>query len=337
MKKNQNKLKPLVAFFLIVQLFSLGIAHSFNFETGVYSGNATDNRSISIVGSWTPSIVMVKCNAAVLPVISLSSMGADLTDTWGTTAVPTANRIQAMSAGAFEIGSSTTVNTSGTNNCYYAAWGTDSNNDLSVGTYVGDGNDNRNITTSPAFQPESVLIFHNYDDVTVFRTSAFASGVSAPIAYSSASTTNVIQAFNADGFQVGTNNSVNAPGGTYNYYYMTLKAVAGYTAAGSYTATGSPTDGLEINIGFQPDFVMIKKDNASNNGVFRFSSMSGDFSCDGYNASTCTTDQIQSFTANGFTIGLSGTVQTASEKYWYYAIKSPVYSSQSKRRTIIIQ
>lgn len=316
-----RKIALALAFLLFAQP-----ALAFNFEVGVYSGNGTDNTDINLSGSFAIDALLIKCNGATNAVMKTSSRAGDGADNLGGGGGFVTNLIQSLGTGTFQVGSSAQTNASGTDNCFYVAWGSDANNDLAVGTYVGDGLDNRDITISPAFQPGLVVITGEHDDSNAMRLSAMTGDASLFFSFTGTGS-NLIQAMNANGFQVGTSVRVNdGTGGTVDYYPLAVKDVTGYAASGTYTATGSPTDGLEITVGFQPDLVLVKADTNVGGAIFRTSAMTGDFACQ-IPASACAANQIQSFTTTGFTIGTSVTVQSASVKYWWYAIKTPVYAA----------
>jgi len=315
--------------------------HAFRFEVGVYSGNGADGRDISTSASFAISAMIIKCNGATHATMKTSSMAADAADDLGGGGGITTNKIQSFGTGTFQVGSSSTTNVSGTDNCFYVAWGADANNDLAVGTYVGDGNDLRDIVISPAFQPGAVILASESDNANVWRVSAMSGEGDFSLRFAaSPAAANLIQAFNADGLEIGTDFIVNyATGGTVDYYPLAVKDVTNYTASGTYTAGGSPSDGLAITVGFQPDLVIVKSDTNAGVGVVRTSAMTGDFACPMTNVA-CNTNFIQSFTATGFTIGTSASVQSAGVKYWWYAIKTPVYAGgggSTRRAPIIIQ
>lgn len=325
-----------LAIIFILALLLAQPAGAFNFEVGVYSGDGTDNRNISTSASFAIDSLLIKCNAAEHTYMRTSSIAGDLSDAIGAGGGLGANRIQSLGTGTFQIGSSTGVNTSGTNNCFYVAWGADANNDLAIGTYVGDGLDDRDIVISPAFSPGFVIILGEQDDGSRWRLSAMTGDAAIPFSLNGVLPNN-IQAFNANGFQIGTSTTVNdGTGGTVDYYPLSLKNINGYAASGTYTATGSPTDGLEIAVGFQPDLVIVKSDTNAGVGIFRTSAMVGDFSCPITNVA-CGANFIESITATGFTIGTSNSVQAASVKYWWYAIKTPVYISKRTVSPVIFQ
>jgi len=324
---------------ILAALLSLLLAtpvHAFRFEVGMFSGNGADNRNISTVASFAISAMLIKCNGATYAPMKTSSIAGDGADDLGGGGGIATNKIQSLGTGTFQVGSSSTTNVSGTDNCFYVAWGADANNDLAVGTYVGDGTNDRNIVISPAFQPGAVIILGEMDDSNVWRLSAMAGDASLDFALGGAGT-NEIQAFNANGFQIGTDIQVNdGTGGTVDYYPLSVKDVANYATSGTYTATGSPSDGLEITVGFQPDMVIVKSDTADGVAIIRTSAMTGDFACPITNVA-CGANFIQSFTATGFTIGTSASVQSASVKYWWWAIRTPVYSTARPISPIMFQ
>ena len=304
----------------------------------MYSGSGADDRNISTVASFAISALMIKCDGATHATMKTSSIAGDGADDLGGGGGITTNKIQSIGTGTFQVGTSTTTNVSGTDNCFYVAWGADANNDLAVGTYVGDGIDTRDIVISPAFQPGAVIILSESDNANTWRVSAMSGEGDSSLRFAASPTAaNLIQALNADGFEIGTDVIVNdATGGTVDYYPLSVKDVTNYTASGTYTAGGSPSDGLEITVGFQPDLVIVKSDTNAGVGIFRTSAMTGDFACPITNVA-CNTNFIQSFTATGFTIGTSASVQSAGVKYWWYAIKTPVYSTARPVSPIMFQ
>jgi len=90
-------------------------------------------------------------------------------------------------------------------------------------------------------------------------------------------------------------------------------------ASGSFTGDGS--DNRSIDAGFQPDLVIVK---ASTNqiGWARTSSMTGDSSKPLAGATALGADRIQSFTANGFTVGTNAAVNGAGTTYSWQAFKA---------------
>jgi hypothetical protein len=90
-------------------------------------------------------------------------------------------------------------------------------------------------------------------------------------------------------------------------------------ATGTYT--GDASDDRAITVGFQPDFVIVK-DEAAREGVVRTSTMSGDASKPMGTLTALQADNIQSFTATGFTIGTNTRVNQMTRVYHWAAFKA---------------
>jgi len=181
-------------------------------SVGSYVGDATDNRSITGVG-FEPAWVV--------------TMG-DGDDSWirpasvtGDTSYPMdglsqfANRIQALEADGFQIGSNANVNELGTT-FHYVAWKASAN--VKQSTYVGDGTDNRSIA-GVGFQPLTVWVKRDSNNQATWRP-ASVSGDLSLFWSGTAANPNRIQLLEPDGFQVGSNEQVNT---TDTYHYIALK------------------------------------------------------------------------------------------------------------------
>jgi hypothetical protein len=121
---------------------------------------------------------------------------------------PEFDSIIALLANGFSVGS-TYVNSSGVT-YYYVAWNQVAGK-TSVGSYVGNGVDNRSIS-GVGFQPRFVIVQSANDGYDPFQRSVSMVG-DASVSFRNALTTNRIQALEADGFQVGTYTAVNkSPG-----------------------------------------------------------------------------------------------------------------------------
>src|SRR5205809_152727 len=83
------------------------------------------------------------------------------------------------------------------------------------GSYTGNGVDNRSIT-GVGFTPDYVVVMAEGSKRAVQRSSAMTGDTSFQFD-ASGPTVNLIQAFNADGFQVGSDARVNTSGSAYHY------------------------------------------------------------------------------------------------------------------------
>ena len=90
--------------------------------------------------------------------------------------------------------------------------------ELAVGSYTGNGVDNRTIdisdtSNSSDFQPAFVIVMSAAGNLTVHRSSAMPGDMSLEFNFSDP-LSDPIQALQSNGFQVGTNQHVNANGTT---------------------------------------------------------------------------------------------------------------------------
>lgn len=290
-------------------------------RTGSYTGNSTDNRDISFSGTaFTPKWVVIKGSDAtgsasgqvavyVSGTGTISSYSADNSTT-------NSNMIQTVGSGTFQVGTDTSVNASGTTYNYFVMGGDDA--DIKVGTYTGNTSDNRSIT-GVGFQPTFVWTkgtansnpccrFKNNSGDSSFKTGMF--GTTA---------INAIQAFETDGFQVGTSVEVNS--NTATHYYVAIRDVSGQFYGSSYAGNGSDNRGI-TGIGFQPTVVFMTHDEATaRNGVFRTASHVGDLTSIINNQTADIANVIQSLDADGFTVGTDTDANNSSYTYYYFAAK----------------
>ena len=275
---------------------------------GSYVGNGSDNRQITGVG-FQPDVVIIKASTARAGVIRTSTMSGDAAKVLGTATALQSNYIQSLDADGFTVGSTQQVNTSGTT-YYWVAMKAGS--DLRVGSYVGNGGDNRSIT-GVGFQPVWVMTMGDGDD-SVFRPDILA-GDNSYLITGTGKVANRIQAFQADGFQVGSNADVNESGTTFHYIAW---AASPQVSTGSYTGNGADNRSI-TGIGFQPLMAWVKR-NASQVGVWRPLSAAGDRTLY-WGATASTTDRIQALQADGFQVGTNAQVNTNGSTYYYLALQ----------------
>ena len=118
-----------------------------------------------------------------------------------------------------------------------------------------------------------------------------------------------VQAFQADGFQVGTSADVNASGAT--YHYIAWGASAGLTGGGSYTGDGADNRNLTVT-SFRPDLLFLARASAA--PAFRTRSMSGDLTFPA-DAQAGIANSIQSTRPQGFQVGNDATANEAGRLY----------------------
>jgi hypothetical protein len=232
-------------------------------KSGSYAGNGADDRAIFV--GFQPDVVFIKRDAACgacgnpedfIGVVRTSTMIGDATKSLDnlTGLALFASGVKSLTATGFSLGTSARVNAAAETYhwvAFQAAPGA-----LKVGTYTGTGPDNRSVT-GVGFQPEFVITLPAaggaFTGFPWFRSSTMppdraydcdANGVA-----------NKIQIMEADGFQVGSEQNLNAA----DYHYVAWNAVPGAVAVGSYAGTGvDPTD-YDV-VGFRPEWLLIKQD-----------------------------------------------------------------------------
>ena len=279
--------------------------------SGTYTGNATDNRAITV--GFQPDFVMVKDTAATEGAARSSSMAGDLSKPMGSLTAFTADHIQSLDATGFTIGTNNRVNRNG-RTYHWVAFKANSQA-MQVGTYNGNGT-----TQSIAglgFQPELVILMGN----NAQRAAARYSGAARTYGFdASTGVTTGVTAFGADGFTVGAAAEANANGVA--YHYVAFNDFANSISVGSYT--GNNTDDRAIATpNFQPEFVMVRADDTATGRAANWhpSSLAGDSSLL-LTATAAGTNRIQAFQATGFQLGTSTDVNANTVSYRYVAVRS---------------
>jgi hypothetical protein len=218
---------------------------------GLYTGNGSAGRNITDVG-FSPDFVIVvgtSSEAVYRNSAATASFNFDATrdTTW----------ISALGTDGFTVGNNSRVNANG-EQYGFIAWN-EIAGQFDVGTYSGDGADDRNVT-GVGFMPEYLFLQR---DTTGFNAlhhpaSIGASTDSTLFFDGRGAFANYIQALQADGFQVGSQSNVNTNGATYAYAAWkkpTLTAIRMGSATAARTKRGVTVTwktGYEVdNLGFE--------------------------------------------------------------------------------------
>src|SRR3990167_6850113 len=193
---------------------------------------------------------------------------------------------------------------------------------IKVGTYTGDGNDDRTIT-GVGFQPDFILVKGGANSA-VFRVKQMVGDTSGYWGVNTANLANAIQGLTSDGFVVGTNAVVNANATV--YYYVAMKGYDSqkYFKTGRYAGTGG--DDREYRggeIDFTPEVVIISGDTAQHK-AFKSDDMAGETTSHISARASVATDYIQSLIASGFELGTSALVNGSGIFYHFLAFKDYV-------------
>lgn len=288
---------------------------------GQYTGNGVDDRSITGVG-FQPDLVIIKREDAEANLSGVvwrsSAMVGDLSMSWVFSGI--ADLVQTLEADGFQIGTNNQVNAS-TKVYNWIAFKDNGAGDFKVGTYTGNGVDDRSIT-GVGFQPEMVWV-GSAGAQTVFRHGSDAGDTSHYARSLNPDAADLIQAFQADGFQVGTLSNVNDNLAV--YYYVAMKASAGVFQQGTYTGNGADNRSI-TGVGFEPVLVFVKNDTTARDSLLVLANTTvGETHY--FDATADSTDRIQALEADGFQIGTNAEVNTDTETYLWMAWNTAIGSA----------
>jgi hypothetical protein len=279
--------------------------------TGSYAGNGLDNVAIGGVG-FMPDLVLVKCECNRSGVARTRTMTGDAAKVFTSTGALAPNLVQSLDLDGFTVGADASVNRAG-DTYHWAAMREGA--ELKLGTYLGNGADNRSVA-GVGFQPCWVATFGDGAD-SIFRPSTLTGDASFAITGGGA-LTNRIQQLEAGGFQVGSNPDVNQAGVTYHYAAWGASANAGQA---SYAGNGADNRSIG-GLGFQPRLVWIKaEDNSS--ATWRTASLSGDLSL-AFDVTVASSNRIQLLEPDGFQVGSNAQVNRSGRSYHYLALRDGV-------------
>jgi uncharacterized repeat protein (TIGR01451 family) len=284
---------------------------AFRVVSGSYIGSGVGGQVITGVG-FEPDIVLIKGDNGETPVIRTSTMTGDNSKPIGVDSGVLPNQIRSLDADGFTVGGSNRVNQTGVSFYWTAFRG--ARPELVVGSYEGDGTDDRSIDVG--FEPEYVIVMNETAQDAVQR---FADQLGdASLLFSSAGPlSDRIQAFEPVGFQVGQHASTNANGDT--LHYIASKAIPNRSEGGVYLGDGTDDRDIDGN-SFNPNFVLIQRNELGSAGVFRTIAVAGDTSLP-MAPEPLFIDRIQSILPDGFQIGTSPEVNDSASTYFWSAFK----------------
>ena len=293
--------------------------------TGSYTGNGVSDRLIEIGGQPAVAVV-IREDGGTNPrqIWKTSAMAGTLSMRWVDSIAASTEWVKSLTGQGFTVGNAAGVNENLVPYFYWALAADPSY--LEIGTYTGDGNDNRNITT--VFQPDIVFCQATSDGLNLrhlFIWQASVGGDDA-IAWETAADpeTNRIQGVGPSSFQVGTGLNAN----TVVYYWVALRRKDGIVADGTYTGNGLDNrnipithtdagieDGLPLYL-FSPAIVQIKNNTSARQACYRMvqhtdATLFGD---------SAIADQIQALNTYQFQVGTLNTVNGNTVLYRWWAI-----------------
>jgi hypothetical protein len=295
--------------------------------SGSYTGNGADNRNITGVG-FQPDAVIVKSSTAQEAVMRTSTMTGDATKQLAGANGLQTNRIQALQANGFQVGTDAEVNQGGGGAPTYGWIAFKSfPGDMALGTYVG--NNTSQSITGLGLSPDYVIILgattqpgvHRIAEMA--RTYPFDSAGGGAVVGTGA--TNAITSLDANGFSLGANDAVNDnPAGpaTTTYHYLAFNEDVDEVNTGSYTGNGAASRNI-TGVGFQPNYVIVRASNTSGtarDGVHKATAFTDPFSTF-FSATAPTNTGITALQADGFQVGNNANVNNNTTPYAYVAFK----------------
>jgi hypothetical protein len=313
-----------------------------SFDTSLYTGNG-GTQSIAGLG-FSPNLVWLKERGqaanhrwldtlrGATNAISSSLTAAQFTDSTGLTSfnidgfnlganVDYNNNGGTFVAWNWKANPIPTINTDGTIQSVVSA---NDASGFSIVSYTGTGS-NATVGHGLSSAPEFIFV-KNRSDVQLWVTGSSIlndanaySDLNSDKWYQSGSPWNSTQPTSSV-FSVGTYNGTNGSGDSMIAYCF--KSISGFSKIGSYTGTGST--GNSINVGFQPDWIMIKRTDFSGSWNI-IDSLRGDdnyLSANLSNAEASMTPSSFHLTSTGFTLDNSFSEWNASGgTYIYMAFK----------------
>ena len=168
---------------------------------GTYTGNGAGSQSIVSPDAFGRRISCLSSPAAPTSPCTKCAPGQPRTRSRSKASCPPTTSPR-LAANGFTVGNDVRVNRSGTT-YHYVAWNEIAGK-VDVGTYTGNGADNRNIT-GVGFQPDFVMVQTNGGLPTVAHSTAMGPSTDTSHFFNAtANQANRIQLLQPDGFQVGS-------------------------------------------------------------------------------------------------------------------------------------
>lgn len=186
---------------------------------GNYAGTGVDDSNLISGLAFQPKLLFVKRRNLTTSSVAFRFQSIAGDPSYQVSAfAATANQIQALNSDGAQMGNNASVNVSPATYDWIAFNPPDTHAYFSA--YTGSGADNYNALSGLTWQPELVFIKGNTNQLPVIRGTVHTGDTSTILQDSTANAANVVQAFNSDGFQVGTSNTVNSAATRYDYFVM---------------------------------------------------------------------------------------------------------------------
>lgn len=292
---------------------------------GIYIGNGSAGHAIATDND--PDFVIVKArdvSAIGAAVAKTATMGTDFAKDLDSNSTALESGLITLTGTGFTTGTDVRVNSNGVVYHYLAIQAVGSDTEFEVGSYAGNGSDNRNISLATITgTPGIVMIFGDFAAGAFWRSNVHSGDLSQWFSSIAAATTNGIQSFGAGTFQVGTRDQVNHGAGTPTYHYVAIMEVASKMEVVSYTGNGADNRSI-TGAGFRPNWAMVQaRDSNARGMVLRGPAHVGDQTS--FISSTGDiTDHIQDFESDGIQIGTNARVNQNGELFTALFFEAPI-------------
>ncbi|KKN61721.1 hypothetical protein LCGC14_0519370, partial [marine sediment metagenome] len=296
-------------------------------EIITYTGDGTTGRAITGIG-FQPDVVMIKARNGGSAIGSAFKTGDYVglaSQDWNGGLIATQG-IESFDADGFSVGSDVRVNQSVV--VYVVICISKGTEEFfKHGTYVGDGADDRDIVIAAGFQPAYLFVKNETGSAAVYRGLSH-SGDESTILASTAQTTDLIQAFNSDGFQVGADTLVNQS--TVTFYWFAWKnlnnALDAFMESGSYVGTGGTL--IVSSPVLAPLWLMLRPQAAGSGATWKHTSHPTNISCDWGSPADAAARIVDPFpTGTGFTVQFVMSILGVTHHFFLFASASVTLAS----------
>lgn len=290
-------------------------------ETLLYTGNGAAQQ---ILGGAGPDFALTKrvTGTATAAYMLYRDMPRNCANSPGGSLASKTNQITDLTRDGVYVGSGQSQN-----GALYAAIlikGLRGSKYFATGRYSMNNVDGRNMAGREGcgFQPDFLHLQRRTDGAAnaVFRHRDHEGDQSQN--YTTAAAANLVQAFLADGFQLGNSPSLNGSAADLVDWWA-LRSIPGAVRAGSFTGSGAA---LSVDVGFRPTAVIVKNSATTDPAYLLTQGMA-----DGANPAMPVTaaagdaQTIAGFHATGFSVGTAAAANGAGQKILYLALRDGTY------------
>jgi uncharacterized repeat protein (TIGR01451 family) len=296
--------------------------------TGSYVGNGGGGLTVSGVG-FQPAFVLVRSHEPLYPTVArTATMPVNTAKNLGDPVALRANLIRSFAEDGFDVGNAPDVNAAGVRYEWLAVQAEPGK--MAAGSYTGDGHDSRDII-GLGFTPGYVAILPAAEH-RAWQRMAYLTGESSLPFTASGTENDRIEYLLADGFQIGSDNDVNAAGET--YHWIAWNAASSNLAQGGYWGNGAAAQTID-GLPFQPAWVMVKGWSGWA-PLQRGASLTDDPLSLPVPAGEPIAGGIVALQPDGFTVGGRDEVNQALDYYYYVALAPDVGVDIAVHKTVSV-